>query len=71
VSYSIQRLQTKVKDERNHQQCTKNHSAHAQEQARSLSKDDRNIKAATYKVSSRLMSSTEFNIYIKKSKQFL
>jgi len=49
---SIQELQTEVKDEKDHQQCTKNHSAQTQKQTRSLSKDDRNIRTATYKVNS-------------------
>ena len=68
---SIQELQTEVKDEKDHQQCTKNHSAQTQKQTRSLSKDDRNIKTATYKVNSELTSSTDLNILIRKSKQFL
>ena len=68
---SIQELQTEVKDEKDHQQCTKNHSTQTQEQARSLLKDDRNIKTATYKVNSELTSSTDLNILIRKSKQFL
>jgi len=69
--YSIQELQTEVKDERDHQQCTKNHSDQAQKQARSLSEDDKNIRAAMYKVSSRLTNSTDLNILIRKLKQSL
>jgi len=69
--FSIQELQTEVKGERDHQQCTKNHSAQAQEQVRSLLKDDKNIRAAMYEVSLRLMSSTDLNIFVRKSKQFL
>jgi len=68
---NIQELQTKVKDKRDHHQCTKNHSAQTQEQVKPLLKDDKNIKAATYEVSSRLTSSTDLNIFVRMSKQSL